>query len=93
MGIQIQLTEELRTMQPRDFLNYIIHKTTGNVYRYHSALNEEEKSHIATTDAIETFKRVLDRIIREFLGKNIEDKDSREAFQNESLWHLTNLRI
>ena len=64
MGIQIQLTEELRTMQPRDFLNYIIHKTTGNVYRYLSALNEEERSHIATTDAIETFKRVLNRIIK-----------------------------
>ena len=93
MGIQIQLTEELRTMQPRDFLNYIIHKTTGNVYRYLSSLDEDEKAHIATTDAIETFKRVLGRIIKEFLGKNIDDKDSREAFQNESLWHITNLRI
>nr|KAJ0213403.1 hypothetical protein LSAT_V11C400219570 [Lactuca sativa] len=48
---------------------------------------------IVTTDAMETFKNILSRLIQEFIGKQIEDKVSHEAFQLESFWHLTNLRI
>ena len=91
MGIQIQLTEELRNLHPKNFLNYIIHKTQGNAYRFLSSLDETETMMIATTDAMETFKNVLNRLIQEFIGKQIEDKTSQEAFQLESLWHLTNL--
>ena len=93
MGIQIQLTEELRNLHPKNFLNYIIHKTQGNAYRFLSSLDETETMMIATTDAMETFKNVLNRLIQEFIGKQIEDKTSQEDFQLESLWHLTNLRI
>nr|KAJ0211092.1 hypothetical protein LSAT_V11C400219560 [Lactuca sativa] len=34
MGVQIQLTEELINLHPTHFLNYIIHKTQGNAYRF-----------------------------------------------------------
>ena len=93
MRIQIQLTEELRNLHPKNFLNYIIHKTQGNAYRFLSSLDETETMMIATTDAMETFKNILNRLIQEFIGKQIEDKTSQEDFQLESLWHLTNLRI
>jgi hypothetical protein len=40
---------------------------------------------IATTDAMETLKNVINRLIQKFIGKQIEDKTSQEAFQLESL--------
>nr|KAJ0227322.1 hypothetical protein LSAT_V11C100033770 [Lactuca sativa] len=85
MGIQIQLTKELRNLHPKIFLDYIIHKTQGNAYRFFSSLDETETMMIATIDAMETFKNVLNRLIQEFIRKQIEDKTSQEAFQLESL--------
>nr|KAJ0213058.1 hypothetical protein LSAT_V11C400171680 [Lactuca sativa] len=85
MEVQIQLTEELINLHPTHFLNYIIHKTQGNAYRFLSSLDETETMMIATTDAMETFKNVLNRLIQEFIGKQVEDKTSQEAFQLESL--------
>lgn len=93
IGIQIQLTDELKNLHPRDFLNYIMHKTQGNVYRFLSTLEEDDKSRLATTDARETFKNVLDKILTEFIGKKLDDKESQEAFQARALWRITNLKI
>ena len=52
LSAQIQLTGELRSLQPRDLLNFIIHKTSGNVYRFIESINELELSRIATTENI-----------------------------------------
>ncbi|GJZ67454.1 hypothetical protein Tco_0630694 [Tanacetum coccineum] len=69
LSAQIQLTEELRVLHPRDLLNFIIHRTSGNVYRFIESLNELELSRIATTDAMTTFKNVVARIVQEFTGR------------------------
>ncbi|GKA32115.1 coat protein [Tanacetum coccineum] len=93
LSAQIQLIEELRALLPRDLLNFIIHKTSGNVYRFIESLDELERSRIATTNAMTTFKNVVARIVQEFIGRIPEVKASNEAFREHAYWRLVNLKI
>ncbi|GKB62878.1 enzymatic polyprotein [Tanacetum coccineum] len=93
LSAQIQLTEELRVLHARDLLNFIIHKTSGNVYRFIESLDELELSRIATTDAMTTFKNVVARIVQEFTGRIPGVEASNEAFREHAYWRLINLKI
>ena len=93
LSTQIQLTEELRGLQPRDLLNFIIHKTSGNVYRFLESINELELSRIATTDAIITFKNIVACIVQEFTGRILGKEESNEAFREHAYWRIINLKI
>ncbi|GJW00576.1 coat protein [Tanacetum coccineum] len=93
LSAQIQLTEELRALHPRDLLNFIIHKTSGNVYRFIESLDESERYRIATTDAMTTFKNVVARIVQEFTGRIPGVEASNEAFREHAYWRLINLKI
>ncbi|GJR25392.1 coat protein [Tanacetum coccineum] len=93
LSAQIQLTEELRVLHPRDLLNFIIHRTSGNVYRFIESLDELELSRIATTDAMTTFKNVVARIVQEFTGRIPGVEASNKAFREHAYWRLINLKI
>ncbi|GJZ08901.1 coat protein [Tanacetum coccineum] len=93
LSAQIQLIEELRALLPRDLLNFIIHKTSGNVYRFIESLDELERSRIATTNAMTTFKNVVARIVQEFIGRILGVKASNKAFREHAYWRLVNLKI
>ncbi|GJY34334.1 hypothetical protein Tco_0418803 [Tanacetum coccineum] len=93
LSAQIQLTEELRVLNPRDLLNFIIHRTSGNVYRFIESLDELELSRIATTDAMTTFKNVVARIVQEFTGRIPGVEASNKAFREHAYWRLINLKI
>ena len=93
LSVQIQLTEELRELQPRDLLNFIIHKTSGNVYRFLESIDELELSRIATTDAMITFKNIVACIVQEFTGRIPGKEASTEAFREHAYWRLINLKI
>nr|GEY04494.1 enzymatic polyprotein [Tanacetum cinerariifolium] len=93
LSAQIQLTEELRVLHPRNLLNFIIHKTSGNVYRFIESLDELEQSRIATTDAMTTFNNVVARIVQEFTGRIPGAEASNEAFREHAYWRLINLKI
>nr|GEV76500.1 coat protein [Tanacetum cinerariifolium] len=92
LSAQIQLTEELRVLHPRNLLNFIIHKTSGNVYRFIESLDELEQSRI-TTDAMTTFNNVVARIVQEFTGRIPGVEASNEAFREHAYWRLINLKI
>ncbi|PWA63623.1 coat protein [Artemisia annua] len=93
LSAQIQLNEELRALQLRDLLNFITHKTSGNVYRYIESINELELSRIATTDAMTTFKNVVASIVQEFTGRIPGAESSNEAFREQAYWRIINLKI
>ncbi|GJW00577.1 coat protein [Tanacetum coccineum] len=93
LSAQIQLTEELRALHLRDLLNFIIHKTSGNVYRFIESLDESKRYRIATTDAMTTFKNVVARIVQEFTGRIPGVEASNEAFREHAYWRLINLKI
>ncbi|PWA50577.1 coat protein [Artemisia annua] len=94
LGAQIQLSEELRALQPRDLLNFITHKTSRNVYRYIESINELELSRIATTDAMTTFKNVVASIVQEFTGRIPgAESSSNEAFREQAYWRIIILKI
>ncbi|GJZ33786.1 hypothetical protein Tco_0579222 [Tanacetum coccineum] len=88
LSAQIQLTKELRALQPRDLL-----KTSGNVYRFIESLDELELFRIATTYAMITFKNLLARIVQEFTGRIPGVEASNEAFREHAYWRLINLKI
>ncbi|XP_071713539.1 uncharacterized protein [Rutidosis leptorrhynchoides] len=93
MSAQIQLTNELKELSPIELLNFIIHKTSGNVFRYLESWTVEERAMVASIDAITTFESIVGKIVQEFTGRNPKVEVSNELFREIAFWHITNLKI
>ncbi|GJV13018.1 hypothetical protein Tco_1354559 [Tanacetum coccineum] len=62
-------------------------------FRFIESLDELERSRIATTDAMITFKNVVARIVQEFTGRIPGVEASNEAFREHAYWSLIDLKI
>jgi hypothetical protein len=89
--VLVQLNEELRNLGATDVFNYLQYKTRGNAFRYISTLPTEVMSTmpLAGTRIAEW---VYELLVKELKGWK-DTIESKEAFSNQNLWKITNLRI